>query len=105
LTFKGRGATRSVNRSLEEKINNSLALNSLEGKLDIRPIKEEMNKIIELDHEHNERALNLIIFGLKDEGERDTLELVKEELQNKLQIETCIIEAKRLGKIIEHKYS
>jgi hypothetical protein len=30
--------------------------------------------------------------------------LVKEELKNKSQIETtCIIEAKRLGKIIEHK--
>jgi hypothetical protein len=95
---------RNKIKELEEKLNNNLALNSLEGKLDIKPIKEEMNKLIELDHEHNKRALNLIIFGLKEKKDEDTLALVKEELQNKLQIETtCLIEAKRLGKIIEHK--
>jgi len=57
LTFKGRGATRSVNRSLEERINNYLVLNNLEDKSDIKPIKEEMNKIIELDHKHEKRGL------------------------------------------------
>jgi hypothetical protein len=91
-------------KELEEKLINNLALNSLESKLDIKPIKEEMNKLIELDHEHNKRALNLIIFGIKEHKDEDTLAIVKEELKNKSQIETtCLIEAKRLGKIIEHK--
>ena len=43
------------------------------GNLDIKPIKEEMKKMIELDHEHNKRALNLIIFSLKEEVDEDTL--------------------------------
>jgi len=43
-----------------------------------------------------------MIFGLKEGGREDTLELVKEELKNTLQIETtCPIEAKRWGKIID----
>ena len=29
---------------IEEKVNNNLTLNSVEGKLDIKPIKEEMKK-------------------------------------------------------------
>ena len=37
-------------KEIEEKTNTSMALNSLECKLDIKPIKEEMNKLIELDH-------------------------------------------------------
>ena len=45
----------------------------MEGKLDIKPIKEEMKKLIELDHERNKRALNLIIFGLKEEEIKGTL--------------------------------
>ncbi len=40
-------------------------------KLDIKPIKDEMKKLIELDHERNKRALNLIIFGLKEEEEEE----------------------------------
>jgi hypothetical protein len=55
-----------------------LALSSLEKKLDIKLIKEKMNKIIELDHEHNKRALNLVIFGIKEQQEEDTLAIVKE---------------------------
>jgi hypothetical protein len=51
---------------LEEKIISNLAIHRLEPKLDIKPIKEEMNKLIELDHERNKRALNLIIFGVKE---------------------------------------
>ena len=47
------------------------------GKLDIKPIKEEMKKMIELDHECNKRALNLVIFGLKDEVEEDTPSIVQ----------------------------
>jgi hypothetical protein len=52
-------------KELEDEIINNLALNSLEHKLDIKPIKEEMNKLIELDHECNKRSLNLISFGIK----------------------------------------
>ena len=50
-------------KELEEKLTNNLTLYNLENKLDIKPIKEEMNKLIKLDHECNKRALNLIIFG------------------------------------------
>jgi hypothetical protein len=91
-------------KELEEKLTNNLTLNNMENKLDIKPIKEEMNKLIELDHERNKRALNLIIFGIKEQQEEDTLAIVKEELKNKSQIDTTyLIEAKRLGKIIDHK--
>jgi hypothetical protein len=38
-------------KELEEKLTNNLTLSNLENKLDIKPIKEEMNKLIELDHE------------------------------------------------------
>ena len=63
-----------------------------------------MNKLIELDHECNKRALNLIIFSIKEQQEEDTQAIVKEELKNKSQIDTTyMIEAKRLGKIIDHK--
>jgi hypothetical protein len=75
-------------KELEEKLTNNLALSSLENKLDIKPIKEEMNKLIELDHEHNKIALNLIIFGIKEQQDENMLAIVKEELKNKSQIET-----------------
>ena len=91
-------------KELEDKTINDLALNSVEHKLDIKLIKEEMNKLIKLDHEHNKRALNLIIFGIKEQQEEDMLEIVKEELNNNSQIDTTyLIETKRLGKIIDHK--
>jgi hypothetical protein len=64
-------------KELEEKLTKNLTLSNLENKLDIKPIKEEMNKLIELDHEHNQRALNLIIFGIKEQQEEDTLAIVK----------------------------
>jgi hypothetical protein len=54
-------------KELEEKLTNNLTLSNMENKLDIKPIKEEMNKLIELDHEHKKRALNLIIFGIKEQ--------------------------------------
>ena len=63
-------------KSLEEKFNNNLTLNSVEGKLDIKTIKEEMKKLLELEHECNKTALNLIIFGLKDEVDDDSLYIV-----------------------------
>jgi hypothetical protein len=91
-------------KELEEKLTNNLTLSNMENKLDIKPIKEEMNKLIKLDHERNKRALNLIIFDIKEQQEEDTLAIVKEELKNKSQIDTTyLIEAKRLGKIIDHK--
>jgi hypothetical protein len=64
-------------KELEEKLTNNLTLNNMENKLDIKAIKEEMNKLIELGHEHNKRALNLIIFGIKQKQEEDTLAIVK----------------------------
>jgi hypothetical protein len=91
-------------KELEEKITNNLTLGNMENKLDIKPIKDKMNKLIELDHERNKRALNLIIFGIKEQQEEDTLAIVKEELKNKSKIDTTyLIETKRLGKIIDHK--
>ena len=91
-------------KELEEKLTNNLTLSNMENKLDIKPIKEEMNKLIEMDYERNKRALNLIIFGIKEQQEEDALAIVKEELKNKSQIDTTyLIEAKRLGKIIDHK--
>jgi hypothetical protein len=39
-------------KELEEKLSNNLALISLENKLDIKSIKYEMNKLIDLYHEH-----------------------------------------------------
>ena len=53
-------------KELEEKLTNNLTLSNMKNKLDIKTIKEEMNKLIELDHERNKRALNLIIFGIKE---------------------------------------
>ena len=64
-------------KELEEKVNNNLTLNSVAGKLDSKPIIEEMKKLIELDHEHNKGALNLIIFVLKEEVNEDTLSIVQ----------------------------
>jgi hypothetical protein len=90
-------------KELKEKLTNNLTLINLENKLDIKPIKEKMNKLIKFDHERNKRALNLIFFDIKKQ-EEDTLAIVKEELKNKSQIDaTYLIEAKRLGKIIDHK--
>ena len=47
-------------KELEEKVNSRLTLNNVVDKLDIKPIKDEIKKLIELDHERNKRALNLI---------------------------------------------
>jgi hypothetical protein len=44
-------------KELEEKLTNNLTLSNMENKLDIKSIKEEINKLIELDHERNKRAL------------------------------------------------
>ena len=64
-------------KELEEKVNSCLTLNSVARKLDIKPIKDEMKKSIELDHERNKRALNLIIFGLKEEVDEATLAIAQ----------------------------
>ena len=99
---------RDTIKEIEEKLTNNLILDNMGNKLDIKPIKEKMNKIIKLYHECNKRALNLIIFGIKEQQEEDKLVIVKEELNNKSQIDTtylieAFIEVKRLGKIIDHK--
>ena len=48
--------------------------------------------------------LYFFLFFYLKEQEEDTLAIVKEELNNKSQIDTTyLIEAKRLGKIIDHK--
>jgi hypothetical protein len=65
-------------KELEEKLTNNLTLSNMENKLDIKPIKEEMNKLIVLDHKHNKIALNLIIFCINEQQEEDTLAIVKE---------------------------
>jgi len=91
-------------KELEEKVNSHLTLNNVVDKLDIKPIKDEMKKLIELDHERNKKALNLIIFGLKEEVDEDTLAIAQTKLHNRLQIETtCLTEATRLGKSTENK--
>ena len=56
---------RDMIKELEEKLTNNLTLSNMENILDIKPIKEEMNKLIELDLEHSKRALNLIILLIK----------------------------------------
>ena len=64
-------------KELEENFNHNLNLNNIEVKIDIKPIKEEMNKLITLDHQRNKISLNLIIFCLKEEEEEDMLAIVK----------------------------
>ena len=91
-------------KELDKKFKDNLTLNNIEGKIDIKPIKEEMNKLIALDHERNKRSLNLIIFCLKEREEDDTLAIVKTKLHNRLQIETTgLIETNMPGKLIENK--
>lgn len=60
----------------KERENHNMSRTNMEGTLDIKPIKEEMNKLIALEHEHNKRALNLVIFFLKEEVQEDTLAIV-----------------------------
>jgi len=60
---------KDIIKELEEKVN---TLNNVIDILDIKPIKHEMNKVIELDHELNKRVLNIIIFTLKEEVDEDT---------------------------------
>ena len=69
--------TKEMFREIEDTINNHFILNTVPGKLDIKLIKDEMKKLIELDHEHNKRALNLIIFDLKEEVDEDTLAIAQ----------------------------
>ena len=91
-------------KELEEKVKRCLTLNSVISRLDIKPIKDEMKKLIELDHDHNKRALNLIISSLKEEIDEDTLAIAQTELHNRLEIETtCLTKATRLGKLTENK--
>jgi hypothetical protein len=58
---------RDMIKEIKEKITNNLTLSNLENKLDIKPIKEEMNKIIVLDHQHNKGVLNLISVCINEQ--------------------------------------
>ena len=70
----------------------------------IKSIKEKMNMLLELNHEHNKWVLNFVILSLKEEVEEDTLVIVREELHRLLQIEAiCLTKVKRLEKLIENK--
>ena len=60
-------------KELEEKVNHNLTLDNIESKIYIKHIKEEMKKLVALDHWCSKRDLSLIIFGLKDEEEEDML--------------------------------
>lgn len=60
-------------KNLKEQLHNNLALNNTKNKLDIKAIKEEINKIIVLDHECHKRALHLIITGIEEQKSEDTL--------------------------------
>lgn len=68
----------------------------MENYLDMKLFREEMNMLIDLDHDYNKRALNLIIASVKEYKDDDTITIVKEELKNKSPIETSyLIEARR----------
>jgi hypothetical protein len=56
---------RDRTKELEEKLANNLTLSNMENKLEIKLIKEEVNKLMELHRERNKRALNLIMFYIK----------------------------------------
>jgi hypothetical protein len=57
-------------KEIEDNLINNLTLNSVEHKLDVKPIKEEIKNLIELDHWSNKRTLKLIIFGIKNKNMR-----------------------------------
>jgi len=96
---------KNETKNIKEQLHNSSTLNNTKNKLDIKPIKEEINKLIVLYHEHHKRALHLIIVGIEEQNNEDMLELDKEELKTKSQIQTTYLtEAIRVGKILEHKH-
>jgi len=72
---------------LEGNIKFHLTKKKVEVKLDIKLIKEEMNKLIDLYRESNKISLNLIIFGIKEQNDEETLALVQEEVKNKSQFD------------------
>ena len=55
---------KSEIKNLKEQLHNNSALNITENNLDIKPIKEEINKSIVLDHECHKQALNIIVAGI-----------------------------------------
>ena len=55
---------KSEIKNIKEKLHNNSSLNNKEHKVDIKPIKEEINKLIILDHECHKRVLHLIIVGI-----------------------------------------
>jgi len=92
-------------KELKEKLDNNPTLSNTTNKIEVKLIKKEMKKPIELDHEHHKRALHLIISGIKEGTDDDTLEIVKKQLKTNSQIQTnYLTEAKSVGKIMEHKH-
>ena len=92
-------------KNLKEQLHNNSTLNNTMNELDIKPRKEEINKLIVLDHERHKRDLHLIIVGIEEQNDEGTLEIVKEQLKTKPQIQTTYLtEAIRVGNILEHKH-
>jgi len=58
---------KSEIKNLKEQLNNHPSLNNTESKLYIKPIKEEISKLIELNHEHHKRVLHLIIASIEEQ--------------------------------------
>lgn len=91
---------KSEIKNLKEQLHNNSSLNNAENKLDIKPTKEEINKLIVLDNECHERALHLIIAGIEEQNNEDTLEIVNKQLKTKSQIQTTYLTKEiRVGKI------
>jgi len=72
---------------MKEQLQYNSTLNNTENKLDIKPRKEEINKLIGLDHECHKTTLHLTMAGIEEKNNEDTLELVKEQLKTKSQIQ------------------
>ena len=66
-------------------------MSSFEGKFDIKPIKEEMDKIMEVDHECSKRYFKFITFVFKEGKEEDMVSLVKKKLHEKIPIQTTCL--------------
>jgi hypothetical protein len=76
----------------------------MENKLELKSMKEILDKLIELDHEHKKIDLSLIIVDVQEQEDEDTPLIVNIQLKNKSQIETSyLIEVRRHGKMLEHK--
>lgn len=61
--------------------------------------------MVELDHVRLKKALHLIIVSIEEQNNEDPLEIVKEQLKTKSQIQTTYLtQETHIGKILEHKH-